>query len=315
MLLAAGLGTRLRPLTLERAKPAIPLLGKPLVLRLVERLIESGASAFRVNLHHLPDTIRRVFEGKALPISFSFEPEILGTAGGLAANEAFFDQGTFLMVNGDIVMDFDLREALAFHRERRALATLVLIPQQPPYRYTQLKIDSDYRITGLKGSRTSGSLSSETYVFTGVHILEPEIFSFIPPGVFYEINDQVYPEAIGKGLPVYGFPVDGYWNDLGSPARYLEAQRDLFKRGGITPSSWIASGATVEDQACLGPLVSAEDGVLLERRSFAEYSILWRGARVTTGALLRNCIVGSGVTVTGTHENKVITLKGEAPIA
>ena len=118
MILAAGLGTRLRPLTLERAKPAIPLMGKPILIRLIKSFMEQGATNFRVNLHHLPHTIERIFETPAwqdLPVSFSHEPRILGTAGGLKANESFFDQETFLMVNGDIVLDFPLAEAVAFH--------------------------------------------------------------------------------------------------------------------------------------------------------------------------------------------------------
>ena len=148
MILAAGLGTRLRPLTLERAKPAIPLLGKPLVIRLIEKLAQHGATDFRLNLHHLPRTIEDLFRigpWDSLPVSFSYEARILGTAGGLKANEAFFDQGTFLMVNGDIVMEFPLEEAVAFHQQREALATLVLYPQQAPYRHSPIRIDEEGR--------------------------------------------------------------------------------------------------------------------------------------------------------------------------
>ena len=136
MILAAGLGTRLRPLTIERAKPAIPLIGKPLVVTLIEKLIENGASDFRINLHHLPHTIEKLFNSTPwshLPVSFSFEPQILGTAGGLKTNEAFFQSGTFFMANGDILQDFPLAEALSFHREHGALATLLLYQQDPPY--------------------------------------------------------------------------------------------------------------------------------------------------------------------------------------
>ena len=154
MILAAGLGTRLRPLTLERAKPAIPLLGKPLIIRLIEKLMQQGATDFRLNLHHLPHTIENLFQSPpwdSLPVSFSHEPRILGTAGGLKANEAFFDQGTFLMVNGDIVLEFSLEEAIAFHRDRKALATLVLYPQQEPYRHSPIRVDDEGHFRHFKG--------------------------------------------------------------------------------------------------------------------------------------------------------------------
>ena len=111
MILTAGLGTRLRPLTLERAKPAIPLLEKPLVVRLITKLLRDDVTAFRLNLHHLPDTIETIFrcpQWADLAVSFSYESQILGTAGGLKANESYFHSGAFLMVNGDIVMDFPL---------------------------------------------------------------------------------------------------------------------------------------------------------------------------------------------------------------
>jgi len=317
MLLAAGLGTRLLPLTLDRAKPALPLLGRPVILRIVERLLEHGCSAFRANLHHLPHTIERIFETgarRALPVSFSFEPEILGTAGGLKANESFFDQGTFLMVNAKIVMEFALDEAIAFHREQGALATLVLFPQQTPYRHWPIRIDGQNRLVGFKGSGSNGVPRPETYAFTGIHVLEPDIFDFIPSGVFYEINDKVYPEAIRRGFPIYGFPVEGYWNDLSTPARYLEAQRDLLQLQYASTLCYVSPEALVADSAMIGPFTSIGDGCVLESGSRVEDSILWENVCLKTDSSLSGCIVGAGVTVAGRHVNKIITQTGEAPI-
>ncbi len=170
MILAAGLGTRLRPLTLERAKPAIPVIGKPLVVRLIEQLMKNGADSFRLNLHHLPDTVETVFRSAPagdLPVSFSYEPEILGTAGGVKANESFFDQGTFLLVNGDIIMDFSLGEALEFHRRRKALATLILYPQSHPYVYFPVRIDENGVLNHFKGIQDTSTPHQAAYVFAG----------------------------------------------------------------------------------------------------------------------------------------------------
>ena len=318
MILAAGLGTRLRPLTLERAKPAIPLLGKPLVIRLLEKLAQHGATDFRLNLHHLPRTIEDLFQDDpwdSLPVSFSYEPHILGTAGGLKANEAFFDQGTFLMVNGDIVMEFPLEEAVAFHRQREALATLVLYPQQAPYRHSPIRIDEEGRFRNFKGIWPGGNPRVETYVFTGVHILEPEIFRFIPEGQFYEINDQVYLHALRNGMNVYGFPVEGYWNDLGDPKRYLEAQKAMFTREASTLPVYISPDASLDDRVAFRPFVSVGPGCVLERDCFVENSILWDEVCVRSRASVRNSIVGANMTVEGDCIDRIVTRNGEVPIA
>jgi NDP-sugar pyrophosphorylase family protein len=318
MILAAGLGTRLRPLTLERAKPAIPLLGKPLVIRLLEKLAQHGATDFRLNLHHLPRTIEDLFRDDpwdSLPVSFSYEPHILGTAGGLKANESFFDQGTFLMVNGDIVMEFPLKEAVAFHRQREALATLVLYPQQAPYRHSPIRIDEKGRFRNFKGIWPGENPRPETYVFTGVHILEPEIFRFIPEGQFYEINDQVYLHALRNGMKVYGFPVEGYWNDLGDPKRYLEAQKATFTREASTLPVYISPDASMDDRVAFRPFVSVGPGCVLERDCFVENSILWDEVCVKSRASVRNSIVGANMTVEGDCIDRIVTRNGEVPIA
>lgn len=318
MMLAAGLGTRLRPLTLERAKPAIPLLGKPILIRLIERLMECGATDFRINLHHLPATIERIFEKpdrEDLPVSFSHEPQILGTAGGLKANESFFDQGTFLMVNGDIVFDFPLAEAIAFHREREALATLVLLPQRPPFTYVPVRIYQEGSLWNFKGAGTRGNPSPEDYLFTGVHILEPEIFDFIPSNVFHEINDQVYPEAIRSGKRVCGFPVQGYWNDVGDPVRYLEAQRAMLTKSGIIGLSYISPEAKASSEAAVGPFVSVEAGCILEAGSYTSNAVLWEGVRLKQGSSVRNCIIGSDISVASEKVNRIITHSGERELA
>jgi len=318
MILAAGLGTRLRPLTLEIAKPAAPLLGKPLVARLIEKLEREGVSGFRLNLHHIPDSVEAVFRTPPwddLPVSFSYEPEILGTAGGLKANESFFRDGAFLMANADIVMDFPLQDALEFHREHEALATLVLYPQEPPFRYFPMRIDQEGRLRDFKGMCPGGDLRPETYVFTGVHILEPRIFDYIPEGRFCEVNDEAYPAALAKGERIFGYPVEGYWNDLGDPARYLAAQKDLLLREGSKRQTFISADAHIAESAVVGPFVSAGKGCVIEPGGAVENSILWENVRIKSSAVVRDCIVGSNVTLEGYLSGKVITRNGEAQIA
>ena len=317
MILAAGFGTRLRPLTLERAKPAMPLLGKPIIARLVEKLGAYGVDSFRINLHHLPDSVERIFRSAPwdrLPVSFAYEKEILGTAGGLKANESFFDQGTFLMVNGKIVMDLPLEEALAFHRERKALATLILYPQERPYQWAPLTLDEDYRLLKLENAATGGELNPQAYVFTGIHIVEPEIFSFIPPGVFFGIWDQAYPAAMQHGKRVLGFPVQGYWQEPSTPARYLQTQKDVFTRSGLTPTVHIPADATIDERASIGPFVSLGSGCAVEGSCSIDNAILWDHVHVKRGATIRNSVLGSGVTVEGDCFDKVVTRNGEVSL-
>jgi len=317
MVLTAGLGTRLRPLTLERAKPAIPLLEKPLVVRLITRLLEECITDFRLNLHHLPNTIETIFHSRPwrdLPVSFSYESQILGTAGGLKANESFFDNETLLMANGDIVTDFSLKEALAFHRQNEALATLILYPQSPPYAYYPIRIDKSYGLRNFKNACPGGDLRPETYVFTGMHILEPEIFRLIPPGIPWEINDQVYLTALKEGARILGFPVEGYWSDLGNPRRYLQTQNELLTRMGSPLRRHISSGAAVSPESVVGHFVSIGDGCVIEAGARIEHSILWENIRVKKNCSVRNCIIGSDVIIDRDCSDIVITRNGEAAI-
>jgi NDP-sugar pyrophosphorylase family protein len=314
MILAAGLGTRLRPLTLELAKPAIPILGEPLIIRLIRRLAEEGVNAFRVNLHHLPHTIERLFFGSEWEqqVSFSHESKILGTAGGLKANESFFDS-TFLMANADIVFDFPLEAAIRFHKENHALATLVLVRQLPPFRFYPIRIDDQFRFRQFKGEWPGSSILPDTYLFTGVHIIEPEIFDLIPPARYSEINDDIYYEALKRGARVLAFPVEGFWSDLGDPARYLATQRDLFSASGaakmmISASTRLENSVKIDDFVSVGSHCILEDGVSVAN------SIILDDVHLTEDVTVNGCIVGSGIRVKGGIHNRVITRYGEAPI-
>jgi NDP-sugar pyrophosphorylase family protein len=317
MVLAAGFGTRLRPLTLERAKPAIPLLGTPLIVRIVERLSKAGCSGFRLNLHHLPESVEQVFqrpEYTQMPVSFSFEPDILGTAGGLKANESFFDSETFILCNGDIVPSVSMTEAMEFHRSHGGIATLLLYPQTPPYRYFPVRIDCDGRLCNFKGAAPGKDVLPDVFVFTGLHILEPEIFEWIPGGRFCEINDEVYPHAMRNGKAVYGFPVSGYWNDVGDPLRYLEAQRDLI-RVECDRARRLATGASVAEDARLGPDVTLGPGCVLGPGASVENSILWERVVIRPNITVRNAIIGADLTISRDCRNMVLSRQGERPVA
>jgi NDP-sugar pyrophosphorylase family protein len=177
-----------------------------------------------------------------------------------------------------------------------------------------VRIDEDYRLRNFKGAAEGGELRPQAYVFTGIHILEPEIFSFIPPGVFYEINDQVYPAAMQIGKRVFGFPVEGYWQEPSNPARYLETQKDHFMRCGKTPWIHVPADTRIDERASLGPFVSLGSGCVLEGPCSVADAILWQDVRVKNSALVRNSIVGSGVTIDRDCVDKVVTRNGEVSV-
>jgi NDP-sugar pyrophosphorylase family protein len=317
MVLTAGMGTRLMPLTLEKAKPAIPLLGKPLILTIMEKLSALGINEFRLNLHTLPDTITRIFD--SLPkscwnVSFSYEPEILGTAGGLKANESFFSDETLLVVNGDIFFEFDIRPVIDFHIRHKALATLALCEQRPPYNYTPIRIDSNHLIQSFPRSEESKKEKGPAYVFSGVTVLSKEIFGFIEPAGFSEIVSDVYEPTIAAGFNICGYPVHGYWNDLGTPARYLSTQRELFIRNAISPPRAISDDASVADADYIGPYVSIEQGCVIEDGCVIQDAILWENCHIRRGSTVRNCILGQGMVIQGHYEDRAITLNGECSL-
>lgn len=318
MILAAGLGTRLRPLTLERAKPAIPVCGKPLIQHAVHRLGRLGISSFRVNLSWLPSTVSSVFkepDPSGFDVTFSHEPIILGTAGGLKANQDFFETDTFIMVNGDILFDFKLDEAINFHRQTNALATLILLRQTPPFQYTPVRMDKFSNITSFAHNSNLGEPTAETYIFTGIHILEPRIFQYIESGIFFEIISQAYKSALYNGEPILGFPVEGYWNDLGNPVRYLEAVKDALsgRLDSLPIKAWISPTASVHDTAQLTN-VTIEKGSMVESGCMIENSIIWENSIIRKGSVLRNCILGKGVEIRGNHFDEVITVNGSEPV-
>lgn len=314
MVLTAGMGTRLMPLTLEKAKPAIPLLGKPLVLTIMDKLKPLGIDEFRLNLHTLPETITRIFDSvpkSGWNVSFSYEPEILGTAGGLKANESFFSDETFLVVNGDIFFEFDIQPVIDFHLKHKALATLALCEQQPPYNYTPIRIDSNHLIHSFPRSEEGMKKEGPAYVFSGITVLSKRIFGFIEPGGFSEIVSDVYEPAISAGFNIYGYPVHGYWNDLGTPARYLSTQRKIFVRNSIKPTVAISENAFVAEPNDIGPYVSIEQGCVIEDSCVIQDAILWENCHVRRGSTVRNCILGQGMVIQGQYEDRVITLNGE----
>lgn len=296
MVLAAGLGVRMRPLSLLRAKPALPVLNRPLLHWTLERLARHGVTEVVINLHHRPETVQRaVGDGRrfGLRVRYSHERTILGTAGGPRRARGFLGDEPVLLVNGDVVFDFDLTRLVARHRASGAQATLALKPNPDPRRYGPVVTGPDGRIRSLAGlpRRAGGKLS----LFTGVQVLDPGLLERLPRGPSSSVRD-LYAPLIAEGKAVMGVRVSGPWHDLGSPSLYLASQLALLAREPGRPRSLfgagarIASGARVK-RSVIGP------GTLIEAGAAVSGSVLWENVRVGEAARVHGCVVTDRVAI------------------
>ena len=267
--LAAGFGNRLRPLTGVLPKPAVPLMGQPMVGYALARLAQSGFQHVVLNGHHLAERLRdevtrfRDQELPSLGLDFSIEqPEILGTGGGLVAARPMLGAGTCAFVNGDILCDFDLGELLQQHRRTGAAATLLLVEHPEVERFGAITADVDGRVLDLANLalRPAGAAGGapgpavRRGVFSGVHLVEPQVFDTLPTEGYACIVRQGYVPMMTAGMDVRAVFHDGTWNDLGTIERYLQTHTDLLEDGFpggaaadlLAGSSGIAFGVDVQ---------------------------------------------------------------------
>lgn len=292
MILAAGLGTRLRPLSDEIPKPVVPVLGRPLCGHAIEFLRGFGAEAFLLNLHHVPEAVRdRVtsWVSGRFPVEFLFEPEILGTGGGIGNAREFLRKGTFLAANSDAVARFPLGEALARHRENGALATLVLFPVRSK-RYTPVRVREDGRIAGFGAGAPAGAFEG---FYTGHLIAEPALLDRIPRGRPSCIVRDTLAPLISRGAPVFAFLSDGVFLDFGTPADYLAGTLSLLAEieGGKGARSFVHPGALIGKGAAIGPDAIVEEGARVGDDAAVRRAIVWPGAVVPPGTRIENGIL------------------------
>ncbi|MFQ5598562.1 MAG: NDP-sugar synthase [Nitrospiria bacterium] len=229
MILAAGFGKRLRPLTDILPKPLLEVGGRPLIDYGLLLLKKYGITEVWINLHHHGDRIvQAVGDGSRLGmrIQYSEEPEILGTGGGIKKMAADLGAESFIVLNGDIVVEVDLDQVLAFHRDKKAAATLVLRQAEDPAQYGVIEIDRTDRIRNILDRTPWEGKEKRRLMFTGVHILEPRVLDYIPSGRFYSIVDA-YIEMLRNKNNLYGYLNEGYWNDLGEIDRYQWVNREI----------------------------------------------------------------------------------------
>jgi len=296
--LSAGYGTRLWPLTEDRTKPAIPILGKPLVGYVAEYLARYGIDEIVVNLHHRPESVRRALgDGSRFGVKLYYveEPVILGTSGAIDNTREFFERETFVAVNGKIITDIDLSAALETHRNRKAIATLVLLPNTLRERFTVVETE-DGLIRRFGGMPAADENPAAPLMFTGIQILEPRIFEYIPHGVFSHTTTDVYPQAIARGEVVAAHVASGKWRELSTLRRYLDISIELLKERGMRyiagDGSVISETATVNDSV-LWDRVEVAPGAKVNRAVFADR------VKIPSGEVVENAVVVPATLVEG----------------
>lgn len=285
IILSAGYGTRLWPLTEDRTKPAIPILGKPLVGYVAEYLAGYGFDEIVVNLHHRPDSVRKALgDGGRFGVKLHYvaEPLILGTSGALDNTREFFDRDTFLVVNGKIITDIDLKAALDTHRRMNALVTLVLLPNARRERFSIVETEAG-RVTRFAGMPVEGSDGPAPLMFTGIHIMEPRIFDYIPRGIFSDSVVDVYPHAIAKGEIIAAHVASGQWRELSTLKRYLDISVEMLQRQGRN-------------------YFAGTNSAVPQTASVTE-TIIWDNVKVDPGARIHRCVLGDNVRL---EKNEVI---------
>ncbi len=230
MILAAGFGTRLQPLTNTVPKALVPVAGRPLIEYGLLFLRSQGVTEVVINLHHLGEKIRTALGDGSLygmQIFYSVEENLLETGGGVKNAQPLLDGDTFVVVNCDAIFDLDLQEVLRFHRQQQATATLVLRPDPEAAAYGLVETDRRGRIRRLRGNPPEVSEPLSAYMFTGLQILEPRVFDFMPELRPFGTTKETYPRMIAEDAPIYGFVHTGPWLVVDDEAGVRQATQEL----------------------------------------------------------------------------------------
>ncbi|MBD3271143.1 MAG: NTP transferase domain-containing protein [Elusimicrobia bacterium] len=338
MMLAAGQGTRLKPLTYHIPKPLNPVCNKPVMEHTLEWLAKQGFSDIMINISYFPEMIQNYFGAggsKGLRISYSYEEKALGTAGGVKKVENFFNNNTFIIVSGDGLIGVDLKKLLKYHRQKKSMATMLLKKMDMRYEYGVVLADRNGRIKKFLEKPMWSDFFSCT-VNAGVYVFEPEIFEFIPAGKFYDFGNQVWPDLLKKKKNIYAYTGSGYWCDIGDLIMYRKSHWDamdgkvpvILTSRQIRPKVWVGENTIIDKTAkitppCLlgancrigpgvklGPYVSIGDHAQINADSCLQHSVLWNNVTLANRVTVVDSIITNNVSVKSQNiyiKNAVIT--------
>lgn len=309
VIMAGGFGTRIQPLTSNLPKPMIPLMNRPIMLHTVELLKSHNITDLIMLLYHQPNVIKNFFRDGSdfdVKISYATPIEDLGTAGAVKYAEKFFDE-RFLLISGDLLTDFNLKKIIEFHEERKALATITLTSVKDPLQFGVVITDKEKRITQFLEKPGWGEVISDT-INTGIYVLEPEIFNFIPPMENFDFSQDLFPLLLKKKEPLFGYTAKGYWRDIGNTDSYREAHHDII-RGRIKvrtdearqdiAGKDLRTGADVllDDSVTISGTVVIGDNSQVLGDAQVNDSVIGRNCAIEAGAKLNRCVIWDNVYV------------------
>ena len=325
VILAGGEGTRLRPLTSTVPKPVVPLVDRPFIAYMLEWLRGHGVDDVVMSCGFLASGVRNVIgDGGEYGVRLRYveEPRPLGTGGAVKFAEDLLEE-RFLMLNGDVLTDLDLSAQIAMHEEKGARCTLALIGVEDPSAYGLVRRHEDGSVKEFL-EKPSPDQVDTNLISAGAYVMERDVLSLIPRDTNCSIEREVFPRLVGDGL--FGFAGEGYWLDIGTPQRYLQATFDILERnvhtavgdrldgsflamadgvqanGRVVPPALVEHGVSIAAGARIGSLAVLGSGVTVGPRTTIEQAVVLQGASVGADCRLSNCIVGAGVTIgDGTH--------------
>jgi len=319
VIIAGGLGTRLRPLTYTTPKAILPIAGVPLVLRQIEFLRRYGMGEFILCVNHLSSKLKKVLEHEKKPgdkIHYCIEEKALGTGGAVKNAAGLFDSDPLIVMNGDILTDLDLKKAIKFHKDKQAKATIVLVSVEDPTNYGLV-------ITGKSGrverfiEKPSSEIMTRSTINAGIYILDTSVFDDVPQAQEYSFERELFPKLLEKDERVFGFESKAFWLDVGSPSNYMQAHRAILreevkfdipgkKNGEVWSEDKIKMGAQVKiyGPSFIGRGCNFSEGakvysmsvigrdVTIGRNSSVASSIILDGTEIGNDVELKDCIIG-----------------------
>ncbi len=317
MILAAGFGTRLFPLTIDRTKPAIPFLGKPLVGYVAEYVAKFNITDIVVNLHHQPQSvIDALGDGSDFGVNIEYtveQPKILGTSGALDFARKHLEGGTFVIVNGKIITDIDISKAIETHKQSGAIATMVLKANHKREKFTVVETIDGFidhfgphatPVTEIELRDTEHEIVTPL-MFTGIHILEPAILDLIPKGVYSDTVGDVYIPFLERGGKIAAHISEGEWHELSTIPRYLDVSLAMMKAGNVYfGRNCVLAGAASLKDSVIWDDVNIGDGATLYRTIIAD------GVRIAAGEHFENAAIVRADMVRNCKEIPDKALKG-----
>ena len=324
VIIAGGLGTRLRPLTYNTPKPIVPVANLPFVVHQIELLRQHGVDEIILNLHYLSDNIKKILDdGKewGVKIRYSIEATPLGTAGAVKNAEEYFGDEPIVVFNGDVLTDINISQIVDYHKKKKASITLTLTRVEDPTSYGLIKTSPEGKVERFIEKPSWEQLANIGAIDTinaGIYIIDPAIFRHVPKGVEYSFERQLFPDLLESGVPIFGYTTDRYWIDIGQPDQYRQAHEAILRNEvtvkifgtRIDGKIWIGEGAQLDKTVKLvGPAIIGKrtkigseakildysvigDDVTIGNESHIEQSIIWSGTRIGQHVNLKGCVIG-----------------------